>query len=183
MQIVIGFIGVFAIAAFGLMADNVAAPTVVENVDLERYMGTWYAVASVPTTFERDCARGTTATYELLENGKVQVTNTCYREDGSEFQAVGRAWIPNANEPSKLKVSFVSLFGWWLFPGDYWIMELEPDYQFVVVGHPKRQYGWILSRTPTLPEVTLQGIFERLEDAGYSRAQFRRIDQSIPAGS
>jgi apolipoprotein D and lipocalin family protein len=183
MQIVIGFIGVFAIAAFGFMSDNIGAPTVVENVSLDRYMGTWYAVASIPTTFEQDCARGTTATYELLENGKVQVTNTCYREDGSEFQAVGRAWIPNRNEPAKLKVSFVSLFGMWLFPGDYWILELEPNYRYAVVGHPKRRYGWILSRTPTLPEVTLQGIFERLEEAGYSRSQFRRIDQTIPAGS
>ena len=84
---------------------------------------------------------------------------------------------------AKLKVSFVSLFNRWLFGGDYWILELDPNYRYAVVGHPKRRYGWILSRTPELPEVTLQGIFERLEDAGYDRAQFRRIDQTVPASS
>jgi len=182
MQIAIGLLGVFAIAAFGFMADLPASqPAVIEQVDIERYMGTWYAVASIPTTFERDCARGTTAEYELLENGQVQVTNTCYREDGTPFQAVGRAWVPSPDEPGKLKVSFVSLFGKWFFPGDYWILELEPNYSYAVVGHPKLRYGWILSRTPTLPEATLQEIFGRLEEAGYSRSQFRRIDPQEPA--
>ena len=181
MQIVIGFIGVFAIAAFGFMADQPAAPpTVVEQVEIEQYMGTWYAVASIPTTFERDCVRGTTATYELLEDGKVRVTNTCTREDGTSFEAVGRAWIPNPDEPAKLKVSFVSLFGKWLFGGDYWILELDQDYRYAVVGHPKRRYGWILSRTPEIPEIQLQGIFDRLEEAGYNRVSFRRIDQTEP---
>jgi len=184
MQIVIGLLGVFVIAAFGSMVDPAASPPdVVEQVDIERYMGTWYAVASIPTTFERDCVRGTTAEYELLENGQVRVTNTCYREDGTSFQAVGRAWVPNSDEPGKLKVSFVSLFGKWFFPGDYWILELESGYSYAVVGHPKLRYGWILSRAPTLPEVTLQEIFDRLEDAGYSRSQFRRIDPQDPAAT
>jgi len=182
MQIVIGLLGVFAIAAFGFMTDNIGTPAVVDNVSIERYMGHWHSVASIPTTFERDCVRGTTAEYELQEDGKVLVTNTCYREDGSEFQAIGRAWIPSLNEPGKLKVSFVSLFGWWLFPGDYWLLELDPNYRYAVVGHPKRRYGWILSRTPELPEVALQGIFDRLEEAGYDPAAFRRIDQTLPAG-
>ena len=134
MQIVIGVIGVVAIAAFGFLSDSVAPPTVVENIDIERYMGTWYAVASIPTTFERDCATRTTATYELLEDGKVRVTNTCYREDGTPFDAMGQAWIPNPEEPGKLKVSFVSLWGWWLFGGDYWILELDPNYALAYVG-------------------------------------------------
>jgi len=181
MQIAIGLLGVFAVAAFGFMADqSVAPPTVVEQVEIERYMGTWYAVASIPTTFERDCARGTTAMYELLNDGSVQVTNTCTREDGTSFEAVGRAWIPDPAEPAKLKVSFVSFLGRWFFGGDYWILELDPDYRYAVVGHPERSYGWILSRTPQLPEPELQGIFERLEEAGYRRAAFRRIDQTEP---
>jgi len=176
MQIVLGFIGVFALAAIGFLGPQAEPPTVVPTVDVERYMGTWYAVASIPTTFERDCVRGTTAEYELLENGRIRVTNTCTREDGTQFQTVGRAWAPDPSEPSKLKVSFVSLFGLWLFAGDYWILELDSDYEFAVVGHPKREYGWILSRTPTLPEETLDGIFDRLEDAGYDRGVFRRIE-------
>jgi apolipoprotein D and lipocalin family protein len=183
MQLAIGLLGVCAIAAFGFLGPRTEPPAVVEQVSIERYMGAWYAVASIPTTFERNCARGTTATYELLEVGKVRVTNICLREDGTPIEAVGRAWIPNPEEPGKLKVSFVSLLGMWLFLGDYWILELDPNYRYAVVGHPKRRYGWILSRTPELPEVVLQGILDRLEEAGYDRASFRRIEPVSSAGS
>jgi len=183
MHIVAGFLVLFAIGAMGFRGDVVERPAVVREVDVERYMGVWYAVASIPTTFERACAQGTTAEYRLLPNGRIEVTNTCYREDGSAFVAAGRAWAPDSSESAKLKVSFVRFLGGWLFPGDYWILDLDPDYRYAVVGHPRRTYGWILSRTPTLPEETLEGIFSRLEAQGYRRAQFRRIDQSIHAGA
>jgi len=156
-----------------------AAPTVVESLDVERYMGLWYAIASIPTSFERQCVAGTTAEYRLLENGKIEVTNTCYNADGVPDVAVGRAWTPNPEEPTKLKVSFVRLLWFWLFPGDYWIVDLDPDYQYAVVGHPSYRFGWILSRTPTLPEETFRCIVERLEAQGYDFEAFRMIDQSI----
>jgi apolipoprotein D and lipocalin family protein len=140
----------------------------VDDVDLERYMGLWYAVAHIPTTFERRCIRGITAEYTLLENGQVQVVNGCCQEDGSLQQARGRAWIPDPQEPGKLKVSFVRFLWWWLFPGDYWILDLGDAYEYAVVGHPKLTYGWILSRTPTLPGPTLREIIGRLEEQGYS---------------
>jgi len=151
----------------------------VDRVDLNRYVGTWYAIASIPTTFERQCAQGTTATYTLLENGRIEVVNTCFTKKGKESVAKGRAWIPDPEEPAKLKVSFVSLFGWWLFPGDYWIIDLDQDYQYAVVGHPARRYGWILSRTPVLPDSVLTEIFARIEAQGYDVSTFRTIDQSI----
>ena len=93
--------------------------------------------------------------------------------------AVGRAWIPNPDEPAKLKVSFVRFLGFWLFPGAYWVIDLAEDYSYAVVGHPTYRYGWILSRTPTLPPETLLGITERLEAQGYDFKAFRMIDQSI----
>lgn len=155
------------------------SPTVVDSVDVKRYMGLWYAVASIPTSFERRCAQGTTAEYTLLDNGRIEVVNTCYDAAGNAIRATGRAWIPNRKEPTKLKVSFVRFLGLWLFPGDYWIIELDPDYQFAVVGHPAYRYGWILSRTPTLPDATLAGIVARLEEQGYRFEDFRRIDQAI----
>jgi len=80
---------------------------------------------------------------------------------------------------AKLKVSFFSLLGLWLFPGDYWIIDLGPDYQYAVVGHPSRKYGWILSRTPTVDSSTLAGIVNLLEAQGYNFADFVAIDQSI----
>ncbi len=179
MRIVAGLLAIFAIGAMGFRGRLADRPAVVEAVDVGRYMGLWYAVASIPTTFERACTQGTTAEYHLLANGQIGVKNSCYRTDGSLQSVVGRAWIPDPSEPAKLKVSFVQLFGRWFFPGDYWILDLAPDYRYAVVGHPLRRYGWILSRTPTLPEETLDGIFERLEANGYNPADFRRIDQSI----
>jgi len=80
--------------------------------------------------------------------------------------------------PAKLKVSFFSLFGFWLFAGHYWIIDLDPEYQYAVIGHPSRNLGWILSRTPKLPEEVLQGIVERLEANGYNFSQFKMTNQT-----
>ena len=182
MRIVGGLLAIFAIGAMGFIGWVLDQPAVVEAVDVDRYMGLWYAVASIPTTFERACVQGTTAEYHLLADGQIEVTNACHRADGSTFSIVGRARVRDPSEPAKLKVSFVRLLERWFFPGDYWILDLDPDYRYAVVGHPLRKYGWVLSRTPTLPEETLEGIFERLEVEGYDRNDFRRIDQSIHAG-
>lgn len=152
---------------------------VVESVNAERYMGLWYAIASIPTSFERQCIQGTTAEYLLLENGRIQVTNTCYDAQGNVDVARGQAWIPNPAESSKLKVSFVRFLWIWWFGAPYWIIDLAPDYSYAVVGHPSREYGWILSRTPTLPEEVLAGIVTRLESQGYDFGDFRMIDQTI----
>ena len=170
------------LGCLGASVSVAGAPEVVSDVDLERYMGRWYAVASIPTTFERSCAQGTTAEYHLLVDGRIEVTNTCIREDGTAFDIVGRAWVPDPTEPAKLKVSFVRFSNRWFFPGDYWVLDLASDYSYAVVGHPLRKYGWILSRSPALPEETLETIFQRIEGNGYNRDDFRRIDQSIHIG-
>ena len=182
MRIVVGLLAIFAIGAMGFLGRVGDRPAVVEDLDVERYMGIWYAVASIPTTFERACAQGTTAEYHLLADGRIEVTNTCFREDGTAFATVGRAWVPDTSEPAKLKVSFVRFSNRWLFPGDYWVLDLAPDYSYAVVGHPLRRYGWILSRSPTLPEATLDGILERLGAKGYDWNDFQRIDQSVHIG-
>ncbi len=163
----------------GLSAQQLQDVRVVPDLDVERYMGMWYAVASIPTSFERQCVQGTTAEYALLENGRIQVTNTCYNDDGEVDIARGNAWLPDAAEPSKLKVSFVRFLGFWWFGAPYWVIDLADDYSYAVVGHPTRKFGWILSRTPTVSSDTLEGIFSRLEQQGYERGQFRTIDQSI----
>ena len=179
MRIVWGFLGLITLAAIGFVSAVRTTPTTITTVDLDRYMGFWYAVAHIPTSFERDCAQGTTAHYQRLPNGRVVVTNTCYRVDGTASRVVGEAWIPDPEQPGKLKVSFVRFLGLWLFPGDYWILDLAPDYSYAVVGHPQLKYGWILSRTPTLPSDVLAGIYDRLEAAGYSRTAFQPIDQTM----
>jgi len=172
---------IVATLAVGLVVTGIlgAKPPlrVVEELDLSRYVGRWYAIAHIPTSFERRCAQGTTATYTVLPNGQIEVLNGCFSADGQRIEARGRAWLPDSTEPAKLKVSFVSLFGLRLFPGDYWVIDLAPDYSYAVVGHPSRTYGWVLSRTPTLPEAVLAGIRTRLEFQAYDWSRFRMIPQ------
>lgn len=152
---------------------------VVPALDLARYLGAWYAVASIPTTFERDCAQGTTATYTLLPNGQIEVVNVCFSVVGRRIEARGRAWVPDPKAPAKLKVSFVNVLGLRFFPADYWVVDLASDYSYAVVGHPSRSYGWVLSRTPTLPADVLAGIQKRLEAHGYDGSKFRSVNHAV----
>jgi len=149
---------------------------VVDRVDLERYLGTWYSIASIPQVFDRNCASGTTATYSLRPDGDVEVYNACYRKDGSLDEARGRAWVVDKETNAKLKVSFLPR-GLKLnrLAGDYWIIDLGENYEFAVVGHPRRTYGWILSRTPELSEETLAGIVQRMEAQGYDFKKFEMV--------
>jgi apolipoprotein D and lipocalin family protein len=150
---------------------------VVPHVDLSRYLGTWYEIASYPTWFQRDCT-GTTATYSLRPDGEIDVENRCRKGslDGEEERAVGVAW-PVKDDPSgaKLEVQF-----FWPFRGDYWIIELDPDYRWAVVGHPTREYLWILSRTPKLDAATSADILRRIAAQGYDPTRLRRTPQRAP---
>lgn len=167
-----------------LAPHNVAASNanpdelqVVQEVDLNRYIGKWHEIASIPVWFQKDCASGSTAEYTLAEGGEIDVLNRCCSKEGTVKEAKGRAWIIDKNCPAKLKVGFVSFLGFWPFKGDYWIIDLHPDYHYVVIGHPSRKLGWILSRTPQLPEEVLTGIAERLKNKGYNFSDFKMTDQ------
>jgi len=134
----------------------------VEHVDLQRYMGRWYEIATIPMSFQKGCV-GVTADYALRKDGDVDVVNTCRPErlDAEPRTATGKAW---AVDPSgaRLEVQF-----FWPFHGAYWILDLDPDYRWAVVGNPSREYLWILSRTPQLDDATYQGILERLRAQQY----------------
>ena len=149
----------------------------VPNVELERYLGTWYEIASYPQRFQEGCT-GTTATYSLRSDGEIDVLNKCRKGalDGPEDVAEGRARVVDRTSKAKLEVSFFGPF--W---GDYWIIDLGPGYEYAVVGHPSRDYLWILSRTPTLDGDTYQGILTRLEEKGYTLELLQKTLQ--PSGS
>lgn len=143
---------------------------VVDNVDLQRYTGTWYEIARLPNSFQNKCIGDVTATYTLLENGQIQVVNRCRMESGEFAEASGRARRADKDGPnSKLKVRFAPAFLSWLpfVWGDYWIIELDPEYRYAVVGDPGRKYLWILAREPELEESILEDILERTADQGY----------------
>ncbi len=147
---------------------------VVARVDLERYAGTWYEIASYPNSFQKDCV-ATKATYSVLPGGKVRVLNQCRRGSlAAEWDsAVGRAWIVDTATNAKLKVSF-----FWPFRGDYWVLDLGADYEYSVVGTPSREYLWILSRSPTMDATLYERILETVRRLGFDPKRLRKTQQS-----
>jgi len=135
---------------------GVLAP--VSRVDLARYAGIWYEIAKIPNRFQKQCARDTLAQYTLRPDGRIDVVNQCIKRNGSVDQARGIAKVVDTATGAKLKVSLVSLLGWRPFWGDYWILGLDQDYRWAVVGAPNRKYGWILARSKTLDPNALQTI-------------------------
>lgn len=152
----------------------------VERVDLDRYVGKWYEVAAIPQFFQRKCVRDTFAEYSLLESGEVRVENTCARADAGREKIEGRARLEGAAGSAKLTVTFLDLFGAYRYwaGGDYWVIELDPQYRWAVVGHPTRRYGWVLSRTATLPQITLAEIIGRIKSQGYDACEFMVTPQT-----
>ncbi len=136
---------------------------VVPSVDLGKYMGMWYEIGRYPNRFQEGCV-ATQAMYSLRPDGKVKVLNSC-REgspDGKQKTIEGKAWSVDPVTNARLKVQF-----FWPFSGDYWIIQLDKNYQYAVVGHPKRTYLWILSRTPALDQATTSAIEQKLIEQGY----------------
>jgi len=146
---------------------------VVPYVDLNRYTGTWYEIARYPHKFQEGCF-GSRATYTLRDDGKLSVLNECYEEsDISKLRsAKGKAWIVDTNTNAKLKVSF-----FWPFSGHYWIIGLGKEYEYAVIGHPRRNYLWILSRTEVIDEQVYEGILNRLKDQHYDISRLIRTQQ------
>ena len=170
---------IFGIKAFPQPdnSENKNNVKTVSFVDLKKYSGKWYEIAKIPNRFQKGCVRNTTAEYKLREDGDIDVINKCIEEDGSVNEAEGLAKVVDEKTNSKLEVSFVSIFGFHLFWGDYWIIGLDKNYEYAVVGHPERKYGWILSRTPKLSEEKLNEAFDILKETGYDSAKFEMSRQ------
>ena len=139
----------------------------VAALDVPRYMGDWYEIAKYPNSFQRKCAGFTKASYKLLDGGRVQVTNSCRQNDGATEVATGLARQLGASDSPRLEVRFAPAwlsflpFVW----GDYWVIDLDNEYQLAAVSEPKREYLWILSRTPSMG----RALFERLRDDASDR--------------
>lgn len=167
---------VFAVllAAAGLgapgRADESGDVRPVTGLEVERYLGLWHEIAVIPNWFQEDCAAGTTATYGLAEDmAGITVLNSCLGEDGSRITAEGRARFTGPSDEGALEVTFVSLLGFWLWPlsGDYIVLALDPEYRWTAIGHPSREYGWILAREERLAPDVLKVVASRFQEAGY----------------
>jgi apolipoprotein D and lipocalin family protein len=176
--------GAFTVACTKTRTARLGLPPLasVNDLDLNRYAGTWYEIASYPQRFQEGCT-GTTATYTLNKDGTIGVLNRCRKDglDGPEVKAEGRARMTDPSDPAKLEVSFFGPF--W---GDYWVIDLDEDYRFAVIGQPSRDYLWILSRTPTMPAPMYQGILERLTAQHYPLEPLNRTvhaEAATPRGA
>lgn len=152
------------------MIDN----TVVKELNLQKYLGTWYEIARYNHVFERGLV-GVTANYSLRDDGKIKVINSGYKKtlEGKFSKAVGKAKIPEPeNAPAKLKVSFF-LF----FYGDYFVMELDKDYQWAVIGSSSDKYLWILSRSPQMEQNLYDELLNRLIKRGYDVSNLIKVVQ------
>jgi apolipoprotein D and lipocalin family protein len=158
-----------------IVACGTTAPLeVVSHVDLDRYVGRWYEIASFPQRFQRGCV-ATRATYSRRDDGRIRVVNECRNQSfqGELRSAEAVAWVADDDgSNAKLKVQF-----FWPFRGDYWIIDLDSDYRYAVVGHPSRDYLWILSRTRTMDPSLYEAILGRIEAKGFDLDRLNRTPQ------
>lgn len=165
---------IFLLTLFMLIPQMAFALPVVKDFNVNKYMGKWNELASIPTSFQADCTGNATAEYSLLQNGLIQVINSCDTKEGERKEDEARARVnPKLNHPAKLQVTFVNFIDWiWAFGGDYWVSYLDKDYTVAIVSHPDLDYGWILSRYETLPERDYLTMIQRLENFGYNPCDF-----------
>lgn len=150
--------------AIGASLSNRPVP----SLDLERYDGKWHEIAHLPMFFQRKCVDSITATYTPQSDGTLEVRNACRTKDGTFNESVGVArTVPG--QAGALKVRFAPEWLSWLpmVWGDYWVVELDPDYQWAVVGGPSLKYLWVLSRSPSMSQVQFDQISKRAAQRGY----------------
>jgi apolipoprotein D and lipocalin family protein len=150
----------------------------VEYVDVSRYVGLWYEIASIPMGFQASCFN-TTARYERIDDASVSVHNECNwgKPDATPLAIDGKATVTDPTTNAKLQVDF----GFNQAP--YWIVDLgEADaskpYPWAAVSNDTRDSLWILARTETIPETRYQAIYERLDVRGFDPARMQRTVHS-----
>jgi apolipoprotein D and lipocalin family protein len=166
----------------GLFASDDTRPlTVVPSMEISRYTGKWYEIARLPNRFQNKCEGDVTATYSPLGNGQLKVLNECLQKNGQTTRAEGKARPASKTGPnSKLEVRFAPAWLGWLPQvwGDYWIIDLEPEYSYSVVGSPDRKYLWILSRSPQMDDEVYRRIVKRAGELGFDTSRMIRTRQS-----
>lgn len=161
-------------------ASQAPAPlSPVSSLDVPRYMGTWYEIAKYPNWFQKKCTGETRAEYTLRPDGTVQVINRCRLTTGEMNEAVGTARQIGPSNSAQLEVRFAPAwlsflpFVW----GDYWVIDIDNDYQLVAVSEPKQEYLWILSRTKTVDHGAYRQLLNRLASKGFDLDKLERTRQ------
>ncbi|QWE09012.1 lipocalin family protein [Polynucleobacter ibericus] len=155
---------VLSFSAYGQGSD-VPVKTI-PSLDVPRYLGTWYEIAKYPNWFQKKCVSNTKAVYSARTDGTLKVLNSCKTAGGETSEAEGTARQIGAKDSPKLEVRFAP--AWLSFIplvwGDYWVIDLDPQYQVAVVSDPSREYLWILSRTPQLDKKVYEDVLQRIQN-------------------
>lgn len=164
-----------AAALLGAGCSHTHAPLpTVAAVDLERYAGRWYEIAHLPNRFQAQCVSDTRATY-ARDKDRITVLNACRVADGRFDSVQGIAKVVEGSGNARLRVSFFRPFY-----GDYWVLALDPDYRWVLVGEPSRKYAWILARAPQLDTATRDALLARAAELGFDRSGFVTTPHTQP---
>jgi apolipoprotein D and lipocalin family protein len=152
----------------------------IAELDISRYMGTWYEIAKLPNWFQRKCVQGTQAQYKILGPQRIEVTNKCTTATGEEIKAVGVARPNSSGQVAQLEVRFAPDWTAWLplVWGAYWVLDLDPDYQLAAVGDPTRSYLWILSRSPVVSATQYENLLQRLKVMGFDITKLEKTRQN-----
>lgn len=144
----------------------------VDTVIISEYAGLWYEIGSIPQIFQTGC-NCTTAEYAAISETEISVVNACnlFSASGFENRIEGTASIVPNSGNAKLLVSFFGGAG-----SDYWVIDLEPNYQWAVVGSGDKQSFWILSRTPTFDQELYDSLLEKWGDRGYDVSRVVRTN-------
>ena len=165
---------IFILFSF-ITSTNMKSQTLqtVPYVDLKKYAGKWYEIASYPQRFQKGC-NCTTAEYTPTDDGYIIVENRCNKDsvNGKLSSIKGKVFVEENSGNAKLKVQF-----FWPFKGKYWIIDLADDYSYAVVSHPNRKYLWILSRTPKMTDAVYQQIISRLKEKGFDVSKLQITKQ------
>lgn len=161
------------IGLLGIMSCQSQDLVTVKSLDVSKYAGTWYEIARLPNKFEKDL-EFVTATYELMENGKIKVINRgiSISKPDKKSEITGKAWVPNPDFPGRLKVQF-----FWPFAGAYWVIALDSNYRYALVGDPSRKYLWILSKDKQLNQETFEKLVQIAKENGFDTDKLLRVKQ------
>ena len=170
-----------ATIAAAAQSNKPAELKAVVSVDLNKYSGKWFEIGKYPNKFQKQCVGNTTAIYTVKGDGKLEVLNQCVKKDGSSNSAKAAGKVADKASNAKLKVRFAPgalsflPFVW----ANYWIIDLDPNYEYAVIGEPKREYLWILSRKPDMAKSTYQEILKKVEGLGYNPGRIEKTPQNV----
>ncbi len=167
---------VFLLGSATASAQPVGELKSIPSLDVDRYLGRWHEIAKFPNGFQKKCSSNTSAQYSLMSDGSIKVLNQCQHQNGQMEQATGQARQLGNASSAKLKVRFAPAwlsflpFVW----GDYWVIDLDDQYELAAVSEPKREYLWILSRSPVVDESRYTALLTRLTAKGFDISKLEK---------